>query len=147
MDALAIVTLTRVACERNLGSSGLAWYQWKKHGRCTGLAAQDYFALTRAAANAIAIPAPLDRLGRDVSLPAKVVEDAFIEANPDLTRDGITVTIPLFVVVASIVLRPLAANPVARVLYTWRWSIVALWFTAVILLCLVRFWSYWSTLL
>ena len=25
--------------------------------------------------------------------------------------------------------------------------IVALWFTAVILLCLVRFWSYWSTLL
>ena len=75
-----------------MGSSGLAWYQWKKHGRCTGLAAQDYFALTRAAAGAITIPAPLAGLGRDVSLPAKVVEDAFIEANPDLTRDGITVT-------------------------------------------------------
>lgn len=75
-----------------MGSSGLAWYQWKKHGRCTGLAAQDYFALTRAAASAITIPAPLEKLGRDVSLPANVVEDAFIEANPDLTRDGITVT-------------------------------------------------------
>ena len=58
-----------------------------------------------------------------------------------------SVTIPLFVVVASIALRPLAGNPVARVLYTWRWSIVALWFTAVILMILVRFWNYWSTLI
>jgi ribonuclease T2 len=75
-----------------MGSSGLAWYQWKKHGRCTGLSAQDYFALTRKAAKAIAIPAPLHRLGRDVTLPAKLVEEAFIEANPGLSRDGITVT-------------------------------------------------------
>ncbi len=29
----------------------------------------------------------------------------------------------------------------------WRWSIVALWFTAVILMILVRFWNYWSTLI
>ena len=58
-----------------------------------------------------------------------------------------SVTIPLFVVVASIALRPLAANPVARVLYTWRWSIVTLWYTAVILMILVRFWNYWSTLI
>ena len=39
------------------------------------------------------------------------------------------VTIPLLVVVASIALRPLHINAVARVLYTWRWSLVALWFT------------------
>jgi uncharacterized membrane protein len=58
-----------------------------------------------------------------------------------------SVTIPLFVVVASIALRALAGNSVARVLYTWRWSIVALWFTAVILMILVRFWNYWSTLI
>jgi len=58
-----------------------------------------------------------------------------------------SVTVPLFVVAASIALRPLAGNPVARVLYTWRWSIVALWFTAVILIILVRFWNYWSTLI
>jgi hypothetical protein len=58
-----------------------------------------------------------------------------------------SVTIPLFVVAASIALRPLAGNPVARGLYTWRWSIVALWFTAVILMILVRFWNYWSTLI
>jgi uncharacterized membrane protein len=58
-----------------------------------------------------------------------------------------SVTIPLLVVSTAIALRPLAHNPVARVAYQWRWSIVALWFTAVILLILERFWSYWSTLL
>ena len=57
------------------------------------------------------------------------------------------VTIPLLVVVASIALRPLRANAVAGVLYTWRWSLVALWFTGLILLILVRFWNYWSTLI
>ncbi|OBF17851.1 vitamin K epoxide reductase family protein [Mycobacterium sp. ACS4331] len=57
------------------------------------------------------------------------------------------VTIPLLVVVASIALRPLAGNVVLRVLYQWRWSIVTLWFTAVVLMILVRFWDYWSTLI
>lgn len=58
-----------------------------------------------------------------------------------------TVMIPLFVVSASIALRPLAGNVVLRGLYQWRWSIVALWFTAVVLMILVRFWDYWSTLI
>ena len=40
-----------------------------------------------------------------------------------------------------------AGNAVARGLYQWRWSLVALWFTALILLILVRFWDYWSTYL
>ncbi|WP_017998704.1 ribonuclease T2 [Paracoccus sp. N5] len=75
-----------------MGSPGLAWYQWKKHGRCSGLPAGDYFALTREAARTITIPEPLRRLGRDVTLPATVVEDAFIAANPGLSRDAITVT-------------------------------------------------------
>jgi uncharacterized membrane protein len=57
------------------------------------------------------------------------------------------VTIPLLTVVASIALQPLAGNRVARVLYQWRWSLVTLWFTALILLILARFWNYWSTLI
>ena len=56
------------------------------------------------------------------------------------------VTIPLFVVVGSIALRPLAGNPVARFVHRWRWSLVVLWFTAVLLMILERFWYYWSTL-
>ena len=59
-------------------------------------------------------------------------------------------TISLLVVVASIVVRPALErreSGVARVVYHWRWSIAALWFTAVVLLIMVRFWNYWSTLL
>ncbi|KRW97324.1 ribonuclease T2 [Paracoccus sp. MKU1] len=75
-----------------MGSGGLAWHQWKKHGRCSGLSAQDYFALTRKAAGRITLPETLRQFDRDVTLPAKRVEDAFIEANPELVRDSITVT-------------------------------------------------------
>jgi uncharacterized membrane protein len=60
------------------------------------------------------------------------------------------VTIPLLVVLVSIVFRPTLErgdSAIARVLYQWRWSIVTLWFTAVFLLIMVRFWDYWSTLL
>lgn len=56
------------------------------------------------------------------------------------------VTVPLLVVVASIALAPARGNVVARTIHQWRWSIVALWFTALILLILMRFWDYWSTL-
>ena len=60
------------------------------------------------------------------------------------------VTIPLLVVVASIAARPALQGRgpgVAWMLYQWRWSITALWFTAVLLLIMARFWDYWSTLL
>jgi uncharacterized membrane protein len=60
------------------------------------------------------------------------------------------ITISLLVVVASVVFRPALARSESRAawtLYHWRWSIAALWFTAVFLLILARFWNYWSTLL
>ncbi|MDO3638740.1 vitamin K epoxide reductase family protein [Mycolicibacterium arseniciresistens] len=57
------------------------------------------------------------------------------------------VTIPLLVVVSSIALRPAQGNAFARAVHQWRWSLVALWFTGLILLILERFWDYWSTLL
>jgi uncharacterized membrane protein len=57
------------------------------------------------------------------------------------------VTIPLLVVAAGIAVQPVeSANAAVRLLYTWRWSLVVVWFTALILLILVRFWDYWSTL-
>jgi len=57
------------------------------------------------------------------------------------------VTIPLLVVVASIALQPRLEHGVGRFVYQWRWSLVTLWFTALILMILVRFWNYWSTLI
>jgi len=59
-------------------------------------------------------------------------------------------TISLLVVVASIAFGPAGEDRggvVARELYHWRWSIATIWFTAVFLLILARFWDYWSTLI
>ncbi|WP_298429809.1 ribonuclease T2 [uncultured Jannaschia sp.] len=75
-----------------MGSAGLAWHQWKKHGRCSGLTAEDYFRLARLAYERVQRPAILRELGRAVTLPAHVVEAAWLEANPALEADGITVT-------------------------------------------------------
>lgn len=58
------------------------------------------------------------------------------------------VTVPLLVVVTAIAVQPQrSSSAVIRTLYTWRWSLVTLWFTAVLLLILERFWNYWSTLI
>ncbi len=75
-----------------MGSAGLAWHQWKKHGSCTGLSARDYFALSRAAYATVHRPAVLRKLRRAVKLPASVVEDAFLKANPDWEPDMLTIT-------------------------------------------------------
>ncbi|WP_232065194.1 vitamin K epoxide reductase family protein [Mycobacterium cookii] len=60
------------------------------------------------------------------------------------------VTVSLLVVVASIAFGPTDAtrgNVVAREIHHWRWSIATLWFTAVFLMIVARFWDYWSTLI
>ncbi len=75
-----------------MGSSGLAWYQWKKHGRCSGLSAEDYFATARRAYERVQLPNVFSPLDRDVKLPAAVVEEAFLEANDGLERSMITIT-------------------------------------------------------
>ncbi|WP_416914609.1 MAG: ribonuclease T2 family protein [Roseicyclus sp.] len=75
-----------------MGSSGLAWHQWRKHGSCTGLSAQDYFRLSRLAYDRVTRPDLLRRLDRPVRLPAQVIEDAFLEENPALTDEMLTVT-------------------------------------------------------
>lgn len=75
-----------------MGSSGLAWYQWRKHGVCSGLQAEDYYRLSRLAYERIIRPDLLRVLEREVRLPAQVIEEAFLEVNPDLTPDMLTVT-------------------------------------------------------
>lgn len=75
-----------------MGSAGLAWYQWKKHGTCSGLSAARYFALSRQAYGQVVRPAVLRALDRPVRLPAAVVEAAFLKANPGWTPDMVTIT-------------------------------------------------------
>ena len=75
-----------------MGTSGLAWHQWRKHGVCTGLSSDDYYALSREAYARVIRPDILRRLTETVTLPATVIEDAFLEANPDMSPDQITIT-------------------------------------------------------
>lgn len=75
-----------------MGTSGLAWHQWRKHGVCTGLSPEDYFALSREAYGRITRPEVFRRLQDPVTLPASVVEQAFLRDNPALSADQITIT-------------------------------------------------------
>jgi len=75
-----------------MGTGGLAWHQWNKHGTCTNLSATDYYALSRRAYATVTRPTVFRKLDRAVKLPASVVEDAFLKDNPSLTRDSITIT-------------------------------------------------------
>lgn len=75
-----------------MGTGGLAWHQWKKHGTCSGLSAAEYYATSRAAYDGFNRPEILRKLDKTVRLPASVIEDAFLEANPTLKPDQITIT-------------------------------------------------------
>ena len=75
-----------------MGTSGLAWYQWNKHGSCSGLAPQAYYRLAREAYESVEIPQAFRALTRDVTLPAALIEEAFLDKNPDLTADSVTIT-------------------------------------------------------
>jgi ribonuclease T2 len=75
-----------------MGTSGLAWYQWKKHGTCSGLSPAAYFDLSRRAFESVNRPEIFRKLKDPVRLPAKVVEQAFIEVNPEWEPDMLTIT-------------------------------------------------------
>ena len=75
-----------------MGTAGLAFYQWKKHGRCAGVSATQYYALSRRAYEQITRPAIFRQINAPVHLAASDVEKAFLKANPGLHPDMITIT-------------------------------------------------------
>ena len=75
-----------------MGGAGLAFYEWKKHGRCSGLSSRAYYAALRKAYATVTIPPVFSHITKDITLAAPVIEDAFLDSNPALTADQITVT-------------------------------------------------------
>lgn len=75
-----------------MGSPGLAWHQWKKHGRCSGVSAEEYFALSRRAYDDVVRPSLLREIGRTVRIDPAVVENAFLDVNPRMTPASAVVT-------------------------------------------------------
>jgi ribonuclease T2 len=75
-----------------MGGAGLAFYEWKKHGRCSGLSARNYYDAARRAYGKVKVPEIFAQVSRPLTLAASVIEDAFLEANPGLAGDQITIT-------------------------------------------------------
>src|SRR5579883_1826570 len=69
----------------------LIFNEWDKHGTCSGLSPQAYFDTVRKARAAVNIPPEYNDLKESLSVTPDAVEDAFIKANPGLTRNGIAV--------------------------------------------------------
>jgi ribonuclease T2 len=63
---------------------GLARYEWRKHGTCTGRSPGDYFDDVARAKALVAIPPSFAKLSGDQTLDSVDLERAFIEANPRL---------------------------------------------------------------
>ncbi|HEY3440956.1 MAG TPA: ribonuclease T2 [Paludibaculum sp.] len=72
-------------------STSLIRHEWTKHGTCTGLSAEGYFATARKAMQSVRIPprfiAPKEYLNPS---PGEVKQE-FLKANPGMTADSIAI--------------------------------------------------------
>ncbi|WP_091856655.1 ribonuclease T2 family protein [Bosea robiniae] len=85
---------SRIAMEQAEGlfpTEGLARYQWRKHGTCTGSSPSDYFRDVRRAREKVVIPPALAKADHDQSWTAIDLERAFAAANPGLRPDMMSV--------------------------------------------------------
>ena len=85
--------------DRNIVSSmldlmpapGLIFNEWNKHGTCAGPNPRAYFETIRKARAAVKIPEPYLEPARMLTVTPDEVEEAFVAANPGLTRTGVAV--------------------------------------------------------
>jgi ribonuclease T2 len=70
----------------------LIFNEWDKHGTCSGLTPRAYFDSVRKARAAVKIPQAYIEPERPLTVSPDEVEDAFVQANPGLTREAIAVT-------------------------------------------------------
>lgn len=87
-------TPSRLALDAASGvypDEGLARYQWRKHGTCSGRSPTDYFADVRAARERVVIPPAFAAPREGQTWTAPDLERAFVAANPGLRADMMSV--------------------------------------------------------
>jgi ribonuclease T2 len=70
---------------------GLARYEWRKHGTCTGLSPEAYFASVKRARDSIAIPDSFKAARDQQTFSPIEIARAFIAANPGLRLEAMAV--------------------------------------------------------
>lgn len=70
----------------------LIFHEWDKHGTCSGLNPRAYFETIRRARALVMVPDEYLQLQRPLTVTPDEVEEAFVAANPGLSRAGIAVT-------------------------------------------------------
>mgnify|MGYP000876621822 CR=1 FL=1 len=78
---------SRVALDQAEGlfpDIGLARYEWRKHGTCSGKSPADYFADVRRARDSVVIPQQFERARGDQDMSPAAILRAFETANPRL---------------------------------------------------------------
>jgi ribonuclease T2 len=69
----------------------LIYHEWDRHGTCSGLAPRAYFDMVRKARAVVKIPGEYLDVKAPFTVAPDEVEEAFLKANPGLTRSAIAV--------------------------------------------------------
>jgi len=72
-------------------SPRLIFHEWDRHGTCSGLSAQAYFETVRKARAAVKIPPDYLGLDKPITVAPDDVAEAFVRANPGLSRTNVAV--------------------------------------------------------
>ncbi len=71
---------------------GLLEHEWRTHGTCSGLAANDFFSAARTAYQSVKIPAQLANLSSQTSLSPDQIAGLFTQSNPGLSSQSIAIS-------------------------------------------------------
>ena len=71
-------------------SPRLVFHEWDRHGTCSGLSARAYLETVRKARAVVKIPAEFLKVEQPLTLAPAEVEEAFVKANPGLSRAGVS---------------------------------------------------------